>query len=172
MRTRAQRYDTVVYEMFPVFKPEDRKPLTVADIGVPCFVEGELDKYIVVSIPVTESKATAKLIREKAQAVLGRRVLVVSHNMQFLVTQKMTRKAGATIIKQMEEALHGVNRTDGEDQSLAEGVGEQSDVESSGSGSGVGVNGDSGDRASGEPETVCPAHEVAENGEGVKEEPK
>lgn len=163
--------------MVPIFQPGKRKSMTVEEIGVPTNVEGELGDYVVVSIPVTESHATAKQVRDQLAAVLRRPVLVVTHNMQFLVTKRLSPKDASVVIKQMEDALYELPNKDtsvGESEPVTPqeaSVGGSDGVAGDGDRPRPSVNGDSSSAASSGVQAQVGGLESVDNPEVTQEGP-
>lgn len=162
--------------MVPIFQPDKRKAVPIEEIGIPVNIEGELEDYVIVSIPVTESRATAKTVRDQLSAALKRRVMVVTHNMQFLVTKRLNPKDAARVIKKMEDALYeqptdkNPSANESESPTTQEaGVGGSDGVEGDGGGPRSSGNGDSGIGTSPREETPVAGPSGVVNPEGEQE---
>jgi len=165
--------------LVPLFHSDSRKPLSVEGVGIPTHMEGELAAYVVVSVPPTETHATAKVIRDTLAQALGRPVLVVSHNMQFLVTRRLRPAEAAKVIKSMEDALYGESRKDagasepapGANPPEAKGLGDIPRAVGDGGGSGPGDDGGGGAAASAGEKADGDGAGSGGHGEGGKESP-
>jgi hypothetical protein len=168
--------------LVPLFRADQRKPLSVENIGLPGEIEGELEGYVVVSIPETETHASARTVRETLSKALGKPILIVTHNVEFLVTKRLPPKEGAKVIKRMEDALDALANqsnasSDGSaagsaaDSAPATGVGAEQRPGGDGDRPGTGIDGSGG----AEPELSKPASDTARsgdrNGEGEEKGP-
>jgi len=163
----------VVTRLVPLFRREDRETITPDDVGTPVEIEGELGDYLVVSIPPSESHATAEFIKNKVAEMLGRTlpILVVTHNMEFLVSKQLRPKEGAKILKQMEAAIYGkpTQATKDADSDQAARVGAEPGAADDRGGSGVGVDGSGGAGAGRVPDTAGAGSGVGADEEGEQE---
>ncbi len=90
------------------------------DGSVSHFIEGEVDQWLVVSVPETTRVDTADKIKNNLQAALNRPVLVITHNVQFMRTVKLSPKAAAAVIKRAEDrAISEVQVHDIEEEEAA-----------------------------------------------------
>lgn len=89
-----------------------------------CFVEGELDHWLVVSVPVTTSRRTQDEIKNVLQTRMNKPVMIISHNTSFMRAVRLSPKEAAKVIKDGED--HG--------EAYANAIGEPTPVESDGTG--------------------------------------
>lgn len=100
-RNRAERRDAVLYKLVSIFREESADTLVVDDTEH--YIEGELEDRIIISVPEATSQATVEKIQEVAtQAFNGRPVLVVTHNVEFMRPDRLSRKEAAEVIKKVE----------------------------------------------------------------------
>lgn len=89
----------VAYQCLPLFgdKPEER---LIA--GRPMLVEGDLDGYLVLSVPESTTVAGAQRLQQDLEAELGRKVLLVTHNLQFMRMVRLSPSEAAAVIRRIE----------------------------------------------------------------------
>lgn len=141
-RNRKTRYATVVTRLVPRFR--DKQAVGVEAYGMPHEIEGELADYVIVSVPCSESHASAKVLREKLQEALAKPVLIVTHNVEFLLAKKLTPKEGAKFLKEIEEVFdNDATDTSGDRETGILGDEPEADADD-GDRPGVGVDGSGG----------------------------
>ena len=158
--------------MVPIFRPDARKPVPIEEVGIPTNIEGELSDFVIVSIPATESHASARLIRDQLATALHRKVMIVTHNMQFLVTRRLPAKDAACVVKKMEDILYGdfaKKETCIANNESEKRVGELAGVTGDGDRSGIGDNGNSDIAANAREQTEIGGVESSGHGEGEEE---
>lgn len=101
------------------------------------FVEGGLDEWLIVSVPVTTSRRSQKEIKDVLQAKLNQGVLVISNNTFFMKATRLSPSETSKLIREGE--TRAASHTD---NSGKEGLG--GDGESGGDGGGPGVGRDGG----------------------------
>lgn len=72
--------------------------------GQECAIEGEIGGYVIVSVPPSISHQTAKALEESLKTELGKPVMILTHNVQFLRVAKMSPKDVNKVIKEVEES--------------------------------------------------------------------
>jgi hypothetical protein len=95
------RRDISIHRVFPLLKDFGTHP-SLDKIGFAHIIRGEIGNHIVVSIPETESQATAEAISKLMEKELKRPVLVISHNMELLCVQRVPPKERAKLVRQLE----------------------------------------------------------------------
>jgi len=125
-----------VYRVEPLFDKASREELAGAGES---FVEGQVDTHLIISVPVTTSEASIARIRDTVQHTFNRPCLVITHNMQFLKTQKLAPKEASKIIKDAEDYAEKRSRDIEEARLVA-----FQEINHNGDRSGVSEHGDSG----------------------------
>ena len=67
------------------------------------FIEGKLDKYIIVSAPLETPIELAKQIKEAVERLTNQPACVVSHNIYFLKATKLSSAEAGKILKEVED---------------------------------------------------------------------
>jgi hypothetical protein len=71
------------------------------------FLEGQLEGYIIVSVPADVTAAAAHELREKLRDHFAhRRVIVITHNVQFARVERLAPKDAAKVVKQVEGVIY------------------------------------------------------------------
>ena len=96
-----------------------------------CYLEGEIEDCLVLSVPITTSRKTQGEICGELGKKFNKHVVVISHNMAFMKAVKLPAKEAAKIIKECEDYAEA--NTDKEQP--GDTIGDDGDR------SGVGVNG-------------------------------
>lgn len=133
-------------------------------------IEGELESFIVVSVPPTISMSMGEHVRTQLAELLRRPVLLITHNMTLMQVEQLSANEAATWIHKMEKAEQA--RQEHERQIIAaqiaaESVKGQSDA-GVGSGSGLCVDGfgdpaaNNGNGGGHDPEITIDRNEPAE----------
>ena len=157
-RNRKERLGSQVYRAVKLFHDDDDDKDTLLIDGEAHIIEGEIGQWVVLSVPtVSVSMAAMEELKAKAQLALNRPVIVLTHNVDFMVLHKLPPKEAAAVIKRAEDRIH------------AEEESRTARNESPGDSPGVGEDGSSAD--SGEAEEAG-ADSVADGGDqaGVEEE--
>lgn len=87
-------------------KPFDAPLLPAEDYSV----QGELDDYIIVSVPTTTSQNAAESLRKRLTEAVQRPVILVTHNIHFLRARKMSSAEARKTIKRAEAGLEQITR--------------------------------------------------------------
>jgi hypothetical protein len=132
------------------------------------FIEGEIEAWTIVSVPVTTSLNQMHCIQKILQARFQKPVLIIAHNTSFLKAVRLSPKEAARVIKYGED--HAEARTKAVEAYPAqqEGVGGGADSDGDGDRSGVCVDGSSsaGETDGAETELpVCGSDSDEEGGE-------
>jgi hypothetical protein len=108
-RSRKQRKTSGIYQLEPLFGDAKKDTLTVNETSF--FVDGRIGEYLIVSVPVTTTRASALALEEEFKKVAKRPVLVVTHNMSFLKATLLTGKEKAKLAEEIAKATtdKGVN---------------------------------------------------------------
>jgi hypothetical protein len=109
-----------------------------------CYVEGDLEEYKVVSVPVTTTQRMQEEIKQTIQGRLNVPVMIISHNTAFLKAVKLSPNEAAKVIKKGEDYAEAYTLALEDYQTAKRGVGINVDVEGNGGGSGVGFDGSRG----------------------------
>jgi len=92
----------LVYRLEPLItKPNDRLGFVVE--GEVHHIEGELNNYVVVSVPETTSYAQAERIKAEATRLTEKPCCVISHNVTLLRAVKLAPNEAAKVIKHGED---------------------------------------------------------------------
>lgn len=113
-RNRDQRRKTTLYRLCALAREErplravegdgETKPLKLV-AGEDCAIEGELEGYILVSVPPTISHQAAKVLQDKLRETLGKPVMLFTHNVLFLRAEKMSSKEANEVLKEVEDGV-------------------------------------------------------------------
>lgn len=165
-RNRKERRSAVVYRVEHLL--HDSTP--VPDLP-DCYVEGELDAWIVVSVPSTTTQATMDKMKETLQYNMNKPVLIVSHNTSFMKAVRLSPSETAKHIKLGEDYGEAQASAAQEFTSAAteESLGGSGDVDGDGGGPGVGVDGSSDTGEDAGEQSDMPSLGDSENGEGEEE---
>lgn len=91
-RNKRKKYRPELYEV--KFLQEVDPPLDAKDcqyiISEGAVLECAIDRYLVISIPATSTRETARQIQINLSSKLNRSVLVIGHNIKFVELRKMT----------------------------------------------------------------------------------
>ena len=90
-----------MYRLEPLLKVVD--VLGFAVQGEVHHIEGELDNYVVVSVPETTSYAQAERIKVEATRLTEKPCCVISHNVNFMRAVRLSPKEAAKVIKAGED---------------------------------------------------------------------
>lgn len=101
-RARKQRKASGIYKLEPLFGNAEKDELTVNDTSF--YIDGRLGEFLIVSVPVTTTRASALALEGELKKVTKRPVLVVTHNMSFLRATLLTSKEKAALAKTIAEA--------------------------------------------------------------------
>lgn len=99
-RNRKQRQQVGAYRLVPMFDEETRKEWPDSPTWV---IEGKLEDHLVVSVPVTTSMAAMQEVQKTLQEQFKRQVLIITHNMEFLLTKRLSPKETADALKRIED---------------------------------------------------------------------
>lgn len=111
-RNRQQRRGTTVYRLEPMFRPDARRPVLAT--GPEHYLEGEIGDCLVVSVPPTTSYESCRQLREQLCAAFARpdsRVLIITHNIEFLRVKRLTATEAARLIREVDDPS-SANRLD------------------------------------------------------------
>lgn len=100
-RRRAPR----VHRLVGLFRDADSKKVETA--GYHINLLGDLGNHTIVSIPVDMSRATIRSLHRTLSEQLGKPVLIVTHNIEFLATEELPRKEAAEFLLQLGGAAEG-----------------------------------------------------------------
>lgn len=131
-RNRKERRSAVVYRLEHVFKGDSpEQPLLVDE--QPHYIEGELGNRVIISVPEMTSMVTVERIQDVAEEALGKPVLVVTHNVEFMKAVKLTPQETSKVVKQVEDAKEDERKQIEEARQAAEqrisGIEEGAEVE-------------------------------------------
>ncbi len=99
-RSRKERRGTEVYRLEPLFDEESREELSNPDWG---HIEGSLDGYVIVSVPLYASRAFVQEMRSGLIGDLKRPVIVITHNVKFLKSTKLSSSEAAQVFKEVDD---------------------------------------------------------------------
>jgi len=134
-RNRKERQSALVFRVEPLCH-RGEKIEGLED----CYVEGEIEQWTIVSVPVTTSRRMQEEMKNTLQMRWNKPILIISHNTTFLRAIKLSPNEAAKVIKHGEDYAESyANALSG--QTEQESVGGDSDVEGDGSGPGAGEHG-------------------------------
>lgn len=102
-RNREERRSASVYRVESLFGEEDSQTLRID--GEVHHIEGEIDSWLVHSVPETTSDRAAAEIKNLLQLATNRPVLIITHNTQFMRAVKLSASEAAKVIKRAEDAI-------------------------------------------------------------------
>ena len=102
-RGRKERLSAKLHRVEHLFPDPDNRETLLID-GEEHYIEGEIDSYVVVSVPETTTEGAANIVKAKIQAATNRPVLVVTHNIEFMRLRELDHKETALRIKEAEDA--------------------------------------------------------------------
>ncbi|RYF12708.1 MAG: hypothetical protein EOO40_00575 [Deltaproteobacteria bacterium] len=93
---------TQVYRMVPLLaNGRVRRTMQAGPMRV---ILGELEDYIIISLPPDASLASAQQIADTVEKAHDRPVLVVAHNTAYLAVEKLSDTQRRAVLKQVEVA--------------------------------------------------------------------
>ena len=130
---RKERRKASVYRLVPLaIKRGHPDQLEQVD-DTPHYIEGEVDDFVIVSVPESMNRDLCDKLHQRAMDTLGRPVVVVTHNIAFLKAVKLSASRGAELLRMVND---GETKTQPSGTS-EEGVGGCDRTESAGGRSGV-----------------------------------
>jgi hypothetical protein len=84
----------------PFFDDETRKDWPDSPSWV---IEGALDEHVVVSVPVDTSIESMRRMYKDLENQFNRPVCLVTHNMQFMVAERLPRSESGRVLKRIED---------------------------------------------------------------------
>lgn len=108
---QLQRKLHTVYQLVPLASPPGVNPFDAPLLPAEDYsVQGELDDYIIVSVPTTTSQNAAESLRKRLTEAVQRPVILVTHNIHFLRARKMSSAEARKTIKRAEAGLEQITR--------------------------------------------------------------
>jgi hypothetical protein len=89
-----------VYRLTPFFNEETRREWPDSPNWV---IEGKLEEHLVVSVPVDTSFESLQRIYKQLEQEFNMPVCVVTHNMEFMVAQRLSRGEATRALKRIED---------------------------------------------------------------------
>lgn len=71
--------------------------------GPAYFIEGEFGRRLIVSVPDSTSQRACEELQERLEVHFGRPVCVFTHNIQFVVSERLTAAEANAVIKHAEK---------------------------------------------------------------------
>jgi len=99
-----------VYRVEKLFREKDSEELRLNEEVH--YIEGEIDDWLVASVPETTSAASAKMTQDRIQAATNRPVLIITHNIEFMRAVKLTPAEAAKVIGRAEKDIEAQNARD------------------------------------------------------------
>lgn len=129
--------------------PTEQNPLCDTPLSKPgeFYIGGRIEDHIILSVPMTTSKATALELGEKVKRELGKAVIVLTHNTQFLKVRQLCAAERESVLKQIaegscvSESKSDCSTADEASQVAEKEVGNGDAPAGNGCGSGVGRDG-------------------------------
>lgn len=84
---------------------ESDKQLVRLDDGSEHYIEGELDGWLIVSVPETTSPNAANRVKQALETATNRPVLIVTHNIHFLKLGRLSATEAGRVIRTAEGNL-------------------------------------------------------------------
>ena len=110
MKQRARKQKASgIYRLEPLFGDAEKDTLTVNETSF--HIDGRLGDFLIVSVPVTTTRASAIALERKLTKAAKKPVLVVTHNMTFLRATLLTGKEKAELAKTIAEATKNEEAT-------------------------------------------------------------
>jgi hypothetical protein len=103
IRNRKQRKDARVYRLDHFFRTGEGGDLLID--SAPHYVEGEIGDRAILSVPESTSQLQAQRLQEAAEEALGKKVLVVTHNVEFMRARRLSPDEAAKIIATAESNM-------------------------------------------------------------------
>jgi len=91
-----------VYELKKLFSGLD-KYTVFTDEEETLYIEGELEQWLVATVPPSTSESMAKTIENKLMEATDRPVLVLTDNIDLLVSKRISPRKAAEIMKEIRE---------------------------------------------------------------------
>ena len=171
-RNRKERKGANVYRVESLYGASDHQLLKLE--GEEHFLEGEIDQWLIISVPETIRVEVAAQYKQQLQIATGRPVMIITHNVQFVKLNRLSPSEAAKVIKRAEDNAF----EDIEEAEAAARIKEERAKLVSGDGSGSGDSVD-GDRDSGNPELdsddgdgqeAAAGIDASDSGEGTQED--
>ena len=91
-----------MYKLKKLFLDKDRRAVVTED-GETLYIEGELEQWLIVTVPPSTSVSMSEMVRDKMTKVTDRPVLVLTDNIDFLVPQRISPIKAAELIREYEK---------------------------------------------------------------------
>jgi len=131
-RNLQERRSATLYRVESLFSVDNGQVIKIDDVEH--HIEGEIDGWLVASVPEITTHGAAEMIKRQLEKATGRPVLLISHNIELMRIVKLTASEAAKAIKYAEDKAmsdDGNNKVPNTDHEL----------DSLGGRSGVNVNG-------------------------------
>jgi len=136
-----------------------------------CFIEGELDGWLVVSVPETTSLRTSQRMKDVLQLKMRKPVMIITHNTAFMKAIRLKPNEAAKVIKHGEDHAEAYADAVATYGATPEELGLLPDVGGDGSGSGDGFNGGGDSAEVAKSEADMSGYERSSDEEGGEEGP-
>lgn len=91
-----------MYKLKKLFLNKDRRAVVTED-GETLYIEGELEQWLIVTVPPSTSVSMSEMVRDKMAKATDLPVMVLTDNIDFLVPQRISPIKAAKLIREYEK---------------------------------------------------------------------